>query len=66
VNVGQRNFHALVGGDVHPGDTSHYLPFFSSTGRHPPHLVAKKPVLTKKPTRARMRRRNRWIGMICK
>jgi len=34
VDVGQRDFHALVGGDVHPGNTSHLLPFFSSTGRN--------------------------------
>src|SRR3712207_4262490 len=33
VDIGERDFHALVGGDVHPGDTSHSLPFFSSTGR---------------------------------
>src|SRR4029453_10193710 len=36
VNVGQRDFHALVGGDVHPGNTSHSLPFFSSTGHDAP------------------------------
>src|ERR1043165_211076 len=34
VDVGQRDFDALVGGDVHPGNTSHLLPFFSSTGRN--------------------------------
>src|SRR6185295_9792897 len=34
VDIGQRDFHALVGGDVHPGNTSHSLPFFSSTGPH--------------------------------
>ena len=28
VDVGKRDFHALVGGDVHPGNTSHLLPFF--------------------------------------
>src|SRR6476646_9953791 len=42
VNVGQRDFDALVGGDVDPGNTSHSLPFFSSTGSLPPHLVARK------------------------
>ena len=44
VNVGQRDFDALVGGDVDPGNTSHSLSFFSSTGREqPPHLVAESP-----------------------
>src|SRR4051794_33425652 len=32
VDIGERDFHALVGGDVPPGNTSHSLPFFSSTG----------------------------------
>src|SRR5438270_11670627 len=32
VDVGQRDFHALVGGDVDPGDTSHSFPLSSSTG----------------------------------
>src|SRR6266496_479090 len=34
VDVGERHFDALVGGDVDPGNTSHSLPFFSSTGRN--------------------------------
>src|SRR4051794_14530589 len=36
VDVGERHFDALVGGDVDPGDTSHSLPFFSSTGHNAP------------------------------
>ena len=32
VDVGQRDFDALVGGDVDPGNTSHSLPFFKLHG----------------------------------
>ena len=38
VDVGERDFDALVGGDVDPRNTSHSLPFFSSTGRNAPSL----------------------------
>src|SRR3954452_13083219 len=34
VDIGKRDFDALVGGDIAPGNTSHSLSFFSSTGRN--------------------------------
>src|SRR5689334_12466828 len=64
VDIGKRDFDALVGGDVHPGNTSHSLPFFSSTGRLSPHLVARKdPSKRKADARTNAPPDNRWIGM---
>ena len=64
VNVGQRDFHALVGGDVDPGNTSHSLPSSSSTGRQPPHLVARKSQSETKNRRAHeCAAGNRWNGI---
>jgi hypothetical protein len=53
VDIGQRDFDALVSGDVDPGNTSHSLPFFSSTGRQSPHLVARKDPSSKRKADAR-------------
>jgi hypothetical protein len=68
VDVGQRDFHALVGGDVDPGNTSHSLPFFSSTGLEdppdpPPHLVARNPPQTKIRRAHECAAGDRLIGM---
>src|SRR6185437_14842251 len=59
VDIGERDFHALVGGDVHPGNSSHLLPFFSAPrGAFRPISSLKMTLIqTKKPTRARVRRR---------
>src|SRR5260221_12184306 len=64
VDVGQRDLDALVGGDVDPRNSSHSLPFFSSTGRQPPHLDARKSQVPERKTDARTNAPPgyRWIG----
>src|SRR3954469_14411532 len=53
VNVGQRDFDALVGGDVDPGNTSHSLPFFlAPRGANRPISSLEMPA-TKRKTDAR-------------
>src|SRR5690348_14100060 len=68
VDVGQRDFNALVGGDVHPGNTSNLLPFFSAP------QGAIRPISSLKMTRSKRKADartnappdNRWIGMRCR
>jgi hypothetical protein len=48
VDVGERDFDALVRGDVDPGNSSHSLPFFSSTGHGCPISSLKSPASRRK------------------
>src|SRR6185437_4259553 len=68
VDIGERDFHALVGGDVHPGNTSHLLPFFQLHGAPFAPSRRQKYALSKRKADARTNAPpdDRWIGMSAK